>query len=69
MDREIVELFFWLAFFLIGYIFLGYPFILFFLSKYIKPLIESDRPNEWPLVTVFIPAYNEEAVIAKKIEI
>jgi cellulose synthase/poly-beta-1,6-N-acetylglucosamine synthase-like glycosyltransferase len=68
MGREIVEISFWLAFSLIAYIFWGYPFTLFVLSKYIRPLHAGDWPNELPSITVFIPAYNEEAVIAQKIE-
>jgi cellulose synthase/poly-beta-1,6-N-acetylglucosamine synthase-like glycosyltransferase len=57
---------FWLAAGLVLYTFLGYPVLIDLLAR-LRP-----RPNQSaeiePSVTLIIPAYNEEAVIAAKIE-
>jgi cellulose synthase/poly-beta-1,6-N-acetylglucosamine synthase-like glycosyltransferase len=57
---------FWLAAGLVLYTFLGYPLLIGLLAR-LRP-----RPNQMaaiePAVTLIIPAYNEEAVIAAKIE-
>jgi biofilm PGA synthesis N-glycosyltransferase PgaC len=53
---------------LIGYSYFGYPRLLKVLARFAKyhklPVDDAYRPR----VTIFIPAYNEEAVISKKIE-
>ncbi|MGD8806912.1 MAG: glycosyltransferase family 2 protein [Chloroflexota bacterium] len=57
---------FWLAASIVAYTFLGYPLLIDLLAR-LRP-----RPNRVaaiePSVTLIIPAYNEEAVIAAKIE-
>jgi poly-beta-1,6-N-acetyl-D-glucosamine synthase len=57
---------FWLSVFLIFYTYAGYPLILYLFTRSRLPL----QPYEeyLPLVTLLIAAYNEERVIAKKLE-
>jgi len=57
---------FWLSIFLVVYSYVGYPVLLALLVKF------KDRqqpfPTSDPSVTLLVTAYNEETVIAKKIE-
>ena len=54
------------AFSLIFYIYLGYPLLLWVLSRFFKKSFRSG--SETPTVTLVIAAHNEEAVIARKLE-
>jgi biofilm PGA synthesis N-glycosyltransferase PgaC len=57
---------FWLCILAVFYVYAGYPLILGLLVKLFKhPVADSDVT---PGVTLLIAAYNEEAVIAKKLE-
>ncbi len=57
---------FWLCVLMIGYVYTGYPLILAFLARLRR------KPEKYqtvmPKVTMLIAAYNEEAVIASKLE-
>jgi cellulose synthase/poly-beta-1,6-N-acetylglucosamine synthase-like glycosyltransferase len=57
---------FWLCVFMIGYVYAGYPLILAFLAR-LRRSPEKYQPVT-PKVTMMIAAYNEEAVIASKLE-
>lgn len=61
---------FWLIFGLIFYAYIGYPIFLFVLSKFFNQneQKELNETNEWPNVSLIIAAYNEEQIIASKIE-
>jgi len=64
-----VEVLLWLSLGLLGYAYAGYPVLLWCLSRVTAPLeIRSLGPSEWPTVSVVISAYNEEAVIGRRIE-
>jgi biofilm PGA synthesis N-glycosyltransferase PgaC len=55
-----------LSFSFLAYIFIGYPAIIFGLSKFFgRPIKKSDF---LPSVTIVIPTFNEEGVIKEKIE-
>jgi len=56
---------FYTAFFVLLYSYVGYPLLLGFLSMFQRSRKQTD--NQLPFVTIIIAAYNEEAVIAKKI--
>lgn len=57
---------FWISAALIGYIFAGYPAIVWVISRFIrKPVKKGDY---LPTVTMIIAAYNEASVIKQKIE-
>lgn len=60
---------FWVSLFAIGYAYLGYPALLWVLTRFVKPRTTERFDNEEPLpsVTLIISAYNEEKVIAEKI--
>lgn len=60
------EIFFWSCLGIIFYIYLGYPFFVFFLARIIKKSV-SKRAFE-PMVTLLIAAYNEERYIVQTIE-
>lgn len=63
---KIFGLIFWLCVLLIGYVYIGYPLIIAVLASFKR------RRPEYPLITpqvsMLIAAYNEERVIAEKIE-
>ncbi|MCA9930503.1 MAG: glycosyltransferase family 2 protein [Anaerolineales bacterium] len=52
---------------LIVYVYAGYPLLVTLLAKLRKPS-QFVTPDTWPEVTLLIAAYNEEAVIANKLE-
>lgn len=64
-----VELFFWIAFGIVFYTYLGYGIILALLVKvkelFIKPTLRK-LPSDLPHVTLLITAYNEQDVISEK---
>lgn len=64
---NLVEILFWLCSLLILYTYIGYPFVLFIISRFVR---KARRANELhtPSVSVLIGAYNEEAVIEDKIK-
>ena len=63
---RLIEVLFWVAVRMILFTYFGYPLLISLLARY-RP-----RPNHQediePSVTLIVPAYNEEAVIAAKIE-
>lgn len=60
---------FWVSLFAIGYAYLGYPALLWVLTRLVKPTTteKSDKEERLPSVTLIVSAYNEEKVIAEKI--
>ena len=67
-----MEFVFWTSFLCVAYAYLGYPLVLS-LVAYLRPTPEMDAdepPLEqyYPIVSVVIPAHNEEAVIGRKLE-
>ena len=50
------------------YTYVGYPLLLKLLGLARRPRPVPHPPARWPLVTVTIPVYNEEAVIRGKLE-
>lgn len=62
-----VWLLFWLAFGAMLHTYFIYPFTLrYFKRRYSPP--RGFKEGEWPTVALLIPAYNEEAVIGRKID-
>lgn len=59
------QLIFWLSILGVAYIFVGYPLLMFALSRW-RPLRTTKQPNTQP-VSVVIVAYNEAARLSKKI--
>ena len=58
-------------FFFIGliiYTYLGYPFVLYIISKIIRIKKSKNISTDMPKVTLIIPAYNEEKIIESKIK-
>jgi poly-beta-1,6-N-acetyl-D-glucosamine synthase len=68
----ISEITFWLCFLLLFYTHLGYPLFLWLALKLKKNVDHQStpphNPDQWPAVTVVIPAYNEQEIIRQKIE-
>ena len=62
-----LQVFFWWTIFLVVYIYFGYPFLLGFLALFRRGQVKIDEVYE-PTVSLIIAAYNEEAVIGKKVE-
>lgn len=54
-----IKLLFWLAFFLLFFIYIGYPIVIGLLASIMKNTIKSDD-NYKPTVSILIAAYNEE---------
>lgn len=63
---KIFGVLFWLCVFLIGYVYVGYPLIIALLARLTRR--KPDYPIITPQVSMLIAAYNEERVIADKIE-
>lgn len=61
-----MELLFWISFILLLYVYIGYPFLVFFLSLFIDKKV--NKKDIEPKVSMVIAAYNEEKEIAAKIE-
>ena len=61
-----VELIFWASIALIFYVYIGYPLLLFVISRYSRPTRSDERHR--PSVSLVVAAYNEEKVLRDKIE-
>ncbi|MEM1336756.1 MAG: glycosyltransferase family 2 protein [Bacteroidota bacterium] len=69
---KVIEIFFWVALFLIFYSYLGYGIVLFALIK-IRRLFGRGKPFEGnedyePEVTLFVAAYNEKEYLDEKVK-
>ena len=73
MNIHLLEIFFWIALFVVFYTYLGYGILLYLLVKikelFVKPIhrplpAEKDLPD----VTLFITAFNEEDVVDEKMQ-
>lgn len=58
---------FWLCAAMVGYVYAGYPALLTVLAR-LRPAQSFAPPDELPTVTLLIAAYNEQNVIASKLE-
>jgi len=63
----IIKTIFWFFIFVLIYIYIGYPCLLFLISR-IKKTHPLPRTKIYPKVSLIIAAYNEENVIRKRIE-
>ena len=67
----IIEYLFWIGLFLIFYTYLGYGILLYIMVR-IKELFSKPAhpllPDPLPDVTLFIAAYNEEDIVASKMD-
>ena len=62
---------FWLLFFLVFYTYIGYgivAWLLVILKRIVSPANKPKKINEYPHVTLLIAAYNEEDIVAAKME-
>ena len=57
---------FWLFVFMIVYTYVGYPFLIWLFSRMVAPPVANSE--SFPAITLLIAAFNEEKVIAEKIE-
>lgn len=72
-DTFWLEIFFWIALFIVFYTYLGYGIVLYILVKlkelFVKPTKRTLPPDsDLPAVTLFITAFNEEDVVDEKME-
>ena len=66
---QTLALLFWILLALVVYTYVGYGIVLYLLvrlKEWLQPPIQHPLPEEWPPVTLFIAAYNEEAVVDDK---
>lgn len=71
MERiyQVAEILFWAGLFLVFYTYVGYGVLLYLLVRIKERFVKEkkpDFPDVWPEVTLFIAAYNEEAIVAEK---
>ncbi len=64
----VIALFFWLCVFSIVYTYAGYPLLLAVLARLKHKKLLAPPADYAPTITLLIPAYNEQAVIAEKIQ-
>ncbi len=57
---------YWSSLALITYVYIGYPLVLWLLSRFRLLPAEKD-PEEWPTISMIIAAYNEELVLEAKL--
>lgn len=53
---------------LFGYTYVGYPLLLRLLTTGRRPMLPTTDPDPWPVISISLPAYNEEASIGRTIE-
>src|SRR5215216_1751337 len=63
---RIFGLIFWFCILFTGYVYVGYPLLLAFLARFRRK--PQEYPRITPQVSILIAAYNEQAVIASKLE-
>src|SRR5690554_5965134 len=63
------QIIFWLPFFLLVFRYLGYPIVLWLLSRLMRPRRQCQGSDQdLPTVTLIISAYNEEQIIEEKLQ-
>jgi len=63
-----IEIIFWLLIFLIFYSYIGYPVLLFVITKIKSKHKNNSTGNYHPTVTLFVTAFNEEDYVDIKVE-
>ncbi len=58
---------FWMCAFVVAYVYLGYPLLVWLLGTRRK-VRKPSQPVTWPGVTLVITAHNEEQVISEKLD-
>jgi cellulose synthase/poly-beta-1,6-N-acetylglucosamine synthase-like glycosyltransferase len=64
----VLEVVFWASVALIVYTHVGYPLVLWGLSRLRRTRAEGDAAGDLPVVSLIVAAYDEEDVIARKVE-
>jgi len=64
----VTETLFWVSAFFVLYPYVGYPLALWLAGLFAPARVPPGELEEWPVVTLLIAVYNEEAVIAAKLE-
>jgi cellulose synthase/poly-beta-1,6-N-acetylglucosamine synthase-like glycosyltransferase len=62
-----MKVIFWLAVFIIVYVYIGYTILLYLVTLFKRASSEETKSFDWPTVTLLISAYNEEETIEDKI--
>jgi cellulose synthase/poly-beta-1,6-N-acetylglucosamine synthase-like glycosyltransferase len=64
------QIVFWIAIGLVAYAYLGYPILIYILSRMRGPrkLADIADRDDWPMVSLVIAAYREETVIAERVK-
>jgi biofilm PGA synthesis N-glycosyltransferase PgaC len=63
---SVIKLSFWFAMTILFYTFVGYPVLIAVLGKWLKDPVK--KSPIYPTLTLLVPAYNEESIIAEKID-
>ena len=52
----------------VAYAYIGYPALLWIIAPLARSRPDPPVPDEWPAITIVLPVYNEESVIAETLE-
>jgi biofilm PGA synthesis N-glycosyltransferase PgaC len=65
---NVAVILFWLAIWSLLYVYFGYPLLLWSLARIFPRRLRPVDDAEEPAVTMIVSAYNEEAIIDRKLE-
>ena len=65
---SVAEVSFWLCVAVVVYVYAGYPFLIWALSRLFGTARAARDVEEWPVISIVIAAHNEEMVIGERLE-
>jgi len=67
MFLQVIQIISWISFFILSLFYLSYFLVLYYYHREKKGKVESSS-EFYPSVSLIVPVYNEEKIVAKKIQ-